>query len=79
MIRQGETVIDVDHASEAAALRTGAEWRIERKKRRRRRAKRAPRFRRMKATGVVSNFREISRVEKMYLALAEVHRRFDRF
>src|SRR5690242_610724 len=81
MIRHREAIIDFDHAAETAALRAGAERRVEGKQRRRRRAEGAAGFRRMQAARVVAELREILVLllaEEVDLAFPEMHRGLDR-
>ena len=63
-IRDDQTVIDFDDASEATALFAGADWRIERKKRRNRRPIGNSRFRRVQALGKFSK-RNTVLIQKM--------------
>ena len=72
LVGDREAVVDLDDAPEAAALRAGAEWRVEGKKGGRGGAKRASGFGRMEAAGKVTELRERVRREEMNLTVAEM-------
>ena len=85
LVGDGEAVVDVDHAAEAAALRAGAEGGVERKERGRGGAERAAGRGRVEAAGEMAGGREGRSagsgglgVEEKNLALAEVEGGFGR-
>ena len=78
-VGDGEAVVHLDHAAEAAAVRAGAERGVEGKQRGRGGAEGAAGARRVQAARVVAGGRERVGAEEPHLALTEVERGFHGF